>query len=157
MKLPQDFKELLAALARFEVEFIIIGGYAFAFHVEPRATKDLDILVASTPGNQERLALALTDFGLPAHLVASVRSQSLTEVVYFGKAPLRVDLLRAIDGVDTVEIFRRAISTSVDGVDVHVIDRESLIANKRAAGRARDLADVEQLESIDKGSSRATD
>jgi predicted nucleotidyltransferase len=148
MKLPIDFKELLAEFARFEVEFVLIGGYAFAFHAEPRATKDLDVLVRAGSENQDRAARALQSFGVSSTIAESVRSQKPTEVVYFGREPARVDILQTIDGISVDEVFARCIRAEIDQVTIRVIDLESLIANKRAAGRPRDLADVERLEAV---------
>lgn len=148
MKLPVDFRELLEAFARFEVEFVVIGGYAFAFHAEPRATKDLDILVRAGSKNQTRAAAALVEFGVSPAVVAAVRHQTSTEVVYFGREPARVDILQAIDGVDADTVFTKAVLALVEGIQIRVIDLDNLIANKKAAGRARDLADVERLEEV---------
>jgi hypothetical protein len=148
MKLPIDFTDLLVEFARFEVEFVLIGGYAFAFHAEPRATKDLDLLVLAGSDNQERAAKALRSFGVGKSVAESVRTQKASEVVYFGREPARVDILQTIDGVNVEEVFAKCVVAQVDEVGLRVIDLDSLIANKRAAGRPRDLADVERLEEV---------
>jgi hypothetical protein len=145
MKLPPDFSDLLAEFAREGVEHAVVGGYAFAFHAEPRATKDLDLLIGGSQDNRDRAARALARYGAPAQVVAAVRALGEDEVAYFGEAPLRVDILRGVDGVDTAEVLRRAVTADWEGVAVRVIALDDLIANKRAAGRARDLADLERL------------
>ncbi len=148
MNLPSDFKELLEEFAREGVEHVVIGGYAFAFHAQPRATKDLDLLLVGDPENLERAARALARYGAPANVVEATRTLSESEIVYLGKPPLRIDLLRTVDGVPTEDIARRATSAIWDGIPVRIVSLDDLIANKRAAGRPQDLADVVQLERI---------
>lgn len=108
--LPPDFKDLLEEFARAEVEYVLVGGYAVAFHGRPRATKDIDLVL--------------------------------------GQPPLRFDLLRTIDGVDSAQLFGDAIRARIDGISVSVISLDALIANKRAAGRPQDLIDAEMLEAM---------
>ena len=148
MKLPQDFREMLEEFAREGVEHVIIGGYAFAFHVQPRATKDLDILLAGSPENLARAARALGKYGAPASVVEAMRRLGDTEVAYLGQPPLRVDFLRTIDGVSTEQVLGNAVPGSWDGVQVRFIALDDLIANKRAVARPQDLADVLKLERV---------
>jgi len=148
MKLPGDFKELLEEFAREGVEHVVIGGYAFAFHAEPRATKDLDILLEGSAENLDRAARALARYGAPPNVVDATRTLAETDVAYLGRPPLRVDLLRAIDGVSAADVLRNAVSATWDGTPIRVISLGDLIANKRAAGRAQDLADVARLERV---------
>ena len=151
MKLPHDFRDLLAEFAREGVEHAILGGYAFAYHAEPRATKDLDLLIGGSEENRARAARALARYGAPANVVEAVRSLGEDEVAYFGEAPLRIDILRSIDGVDTIAVLRNAVAATWDDLAVRVISLEDLIANKRAAGRAQDLADLERLLKLQPG------
>jgi predicted nucleotidyltransferase len=148
MRLPPDFRELLEALVREKVEFAIVGGYAFAFHARPRATKDLDLLVAGDAENLARASRALDAFGAPENVVAAMATLGESEVVYMGRPPLRVDFLRAVDGVDAEQILRNAVRTAWEGVPVRVIALDDLIANKRAAARPQDVADVAVLEIV---------
>jgi predicted nucleotidyltransferase len=148
MKLPSDFRDLLEEFAREGVEHVVIGGYAFAFHAEPRATKDLDVLLGGSAENLDRASRALARYGAPPNVVTATRSLADTEVVYLGRPPLRIDLLRAIDGVDAVQVLRNAVTATWDGVPIRVIALDDLIANKRAAARPQDLADVAKLERV---------
>ncbi len=145
MKLPPDFRDLLAEFARAGVEHVIVGGYAFAYHAEPRATKDLDLLIEGSAANRERAAQALAQFGAPVHVVEAVRTLREDEVAYVGEPPLRVDILREVDGIAAGVVLRNAVTTTWDDLEVRVIGLDDLITNKRAAGRARDLADLERL------------
>jgi predicted nucleotidyltransferase len=148
MNLPSDFKELLEEFAREGVEHVVIGGYAFAFHVEPRATKDLDLLIEGSDENRARAARALARYGAPPNVVEATRTLAETEIVYLGRPPLRIDLLRAIDGVSTANVLKNAVPATWEGMPIRVIALDDLIANKRAAGRAQDLTDVAKLERV---------
>jgi predicted nucleotidyltransferase len=148
MNLPPEFKELLEEFAREGVEHVVIGGYAFAFHAEPRATKDLEVLLAGDDENLQRAARALARYGAPPNVVEATRTLAEDEVAYLGRPPLRIDLLRTIDGVTTDDVLNNAVRATWDGTHVRVIALGDLIANKRAAGRPQDLADVARLERV---------
>lgn len=145
MDLPRDLIDLLAAFADEKVDFVVVGGHAVAFHAVPRATKDLDLLLASTPGNLDRAAAALAQFGAPRNVVDAARRMTEDEIVYLGQPPQRVDVLRRIDGVAANDVLARAIPTSFGGVDVKMISLDDLIANKKASGRPQDLLDLALL------------
>ena len=148
MDLHPDFRDLLAELVRCEVDFAILGGYAVGHHATPRATKDLDLLVSGKDGNLERLATALAAFGAPTHVVAAARAMTDNEVVFLGVPPVRIDILRRADGIDTEPTLARAESVQLGELRVRVIALADLLANKRAAGRPQDLADVALLERV---------
>ena len=148
MDLHPDFRDLLAEFARFEVRYVLIGGYAVGHHAKPRATKDLDVLVSSEGDNGERVAAALSAFGAPPNVVQAAARQQATEVVYLGVEPVRIDILRTADGIDAERPIERADSLKLDDLVIPVIALDDLIANKRAAGRTRDLADAELLERV---------
>ena len=146
MKLSDDIRELWAEFAQEGVEFVLVGGWAVSLHARPRTTKDIDLVLRGYPENLERAAAALARFGAPALVVDAVRRQRPDEVIYFERPPVRVDLLRSIDGVSEEELFDAAVPMTVDGAHIRVIALEHLIRNKRAAGRPQDLLDAELLE-----------
>ncbi|MBK7586105.1 MAG: nucleotidyltransferase [Myxococcales bacterium] len=146
MDLPPDFRDLLAELGRADVEYVLVGGWAVAFHGRPRATKDIDFVLRGTPENLERAAEALGAFGAPASICAAVRTMAPSDVVYLGQAPLRVDFLREISGVTAEDLFARATSVVLDQLPLRVASIDDLIANKRTVGRPQDLIDVAFLE-----------
>ena len=147
MDLPPDFRDLLEAFAREGVEAVLVGGYAVAFHAQPRATEDIDLVLAGDAANLERASRALAAFGAPAAVVAATRTLGESEVVFLGQPPMRIDLLRSIDGVEARALFERAVRTTIDGVPLRVIGLDDLIANKRAVGRPQDLL-AALLESV---------
>lgn len=148
MDLHPDFKDLLAEFARFGVSYALLGGYAVGYHGKPRATKDLDLLVSGGGDNLQRVASALASFGAPGHVVESARSMTASEIVHFGVPPVRVDLLRSADGINTEAAIHRAEVAQVGELAIPVLAIDDLIANKRAAGRPQDLADVALLDRV---------
>ena len=128
------------------VKALIVGGYAVAFHAKPRFTKDIDLLVEPTPDNAHRLLQALRDFGFGAVDLAVDDFTTPGRVVQLGFAPNRVDLMTAIDGVSFTEAWTGRASGRFGAVPVWYIGKAELVRNKRAIGRAQDLADLETLE-----------
>ena len=148
MNLSPDFRDLLEELGRDAVEFVLVGGYAVAFHGRPRATRDIDIVLEGSPENLSRAARALGRFGAPPNVVSSIASMADSEIVYMGQPPLRIDFLRTIDGVSANDLFSHAVEAEVDDIRFKVISLDDLIENKRASARPQDLIDAELLERV---------
>ena len=137
--------DLLSVFAQEQVNYLVIGGYAVGYYATPRFTKDLDLLVDSTPDNLARVYRALASFGAPSHVLESLRNLQPGEVLWMGNPPVRVDILQRVDGVDFKEAFQRREQAKWKSIDVSLISRQDLIASKKAAGRPQDLVDVENL------------
>lgn len=148
MDLHPDFKDLLAEFAHSKVSYALLGGYAVGFYTKPRATKDLDLLLSGKADNLERAAAALTAFGAPRVVIESVRTLKLDEIAFLGSPPVRIDLLRSADGIEAEAVIERAVTARLGDLAISIIALEDLLANKRAAGRPQDLADVAQLEKV---------
>lgn len=148
LELPDDFRDVLVALADEGAEFVVIGGWAMAVHGRPRATEDLDVLVRATPANSIRVVAALAAFGAPIgpHGVDATTFAREGPAYRIGMKPLRIEVLTKISGTSFEEAASDPLHANVDGRDVLVIGREALLRNKRAAGRHKDLDDVEWLE-----------
>jgi len=145
--LNKDFKEFVALLNSIGVEYLIVGGYALAAHGHPRYTGDLDLWIRPTEGNIDRLLDALTRFGFGE---LGLTRQDFLEpgtIVQLGYPPARIDLLTAIDGVAFDVCHAHRVVMNVAGVDLPIIGLDEFRANKRASGRAKDLADLESLDS----------
>ena len=127
------------------VNTLIVGGYALAFHAKPRFTKDIDLLVEPTAENAERLLHALRDFGFGDLDLSIEDFTTPNRVVQLGVAPNRVDLMTAIDGVSFAEAWAGRASGRFGETPVSYLGKAELIRNKRASGRAQDLADLEIL------------
>jgi len=152
-ELPPDFADLLVELLEAGARFLLVGGYAVGHHGHPRATKDIDIWIYPDEANADRVIQALRRFGAPLTSLGVTRDDFLTsgQTVQIGVAPLRIDLLTTITGVDFESSWREREHFSFDKYSVPVIGREKLLTNKRASGRPQDLADVEALESLSRG------
>jgi len=146
--LEPDFRDMLSAFNDAHVEYLVVGAFALAGHGYPRATGDLDFWIRASPENADRVVRALTAFGAPAHLAVREAFLDPDMVVQIGVEPVRIDILVAISGVDFDDAYRTRLTANVDGVALPILSREHLIQNKRAAGRPKDLLDVEALESL---------
>ncbi|MBK7644225.1 MAG: hypothetical protein IPJ19_14475 [Planctomycetes bacterium] len=143
----RDFSEMLAALCGAGAEFLVVGAHALAAHGRPRATGDLDLWVRPTKQNALLVWQALTAFGAP---LAGLKLSDLSDpdvVFQMGVPPNRIDILTAIDGVEFESAWKNRIRVKLAGLEIPVLGRDDLLANKRAAGRPKDLADVAWLES----------
>jgi predicted nucleotidyltransferase len=147
------YKELLQALNDCQVEYLIVGGYAVMKYTEPRYTKDLDVWVTSSPQNAARLFLALAKFGAPLqHDGMTPETFRQDGIVYqIGVAPVRIDILTRISGVQFSKAWQRRTASVIFDVPVHFISLDDLIANKLAAGRK---TDVEHLRDIQRQGSK---
>jgi hypothetical protein len=142
----KDFKELLAVFNARGVEYLVVGAHALAAHGHVRATKDLDVWVRPDAENGLRILAALTDFGAPLHGLTQEDLTTRGLIFQMGVAPVRIDILTAIDGLEFEEAWANRIETSFAGEPTQVLSRQHLIQNKRASGRTQDLADIEWLE-----------
>jgi len=145
MKVQPDFRELLALLNGHNVEYVIVGGYALAFHGVPRYTGDLDILVKPVPANARQILAALEEFGFGLLGLTAEDFILPDRVVQLGVPPVRVDFITSLTGVPWLEAFAGRVAGKYGDVRVYFIGRDQFIANKRATGRKRDLADLEAL------------
>ena len=143
----EDFLDLLKCLLEAGARFLVVGAHALAAHGIPRATGDLDVWIDRTPTNVERVWAALLSFGVPVEALGVKRGdlEAAGMTVQIGLPPRRIDLLTEITGVVFDEAWPSRISHRVGAVDVPFIGRQELVRNKRAAGRAKDLADLEAL------------
>ena len=144
--LPQDFKEFLQLLNSNQVRYLLIGGYAINLYGYSRNTEDLDVWVAISPDNAERTAAALREFGFSIATAGHFLEKS--QVVRMGVPPMRIEVLTEISGVEFDECHARRNMERIGDIEVPVIGRDDLIANKLAAGRPKDLTDAERLRRL---------
>ena len=141
-----DFKEFVQLLNLFQVRYLVIGGYAVAYHGHPRYTKDLDIWLDVSKANARRMIAVLSEFGFESLRLTEGDFTVPNQVIQLGHPPLRIDLLVGLASLSFRKCFASRIVADLDGVEVNFIDVTSLILSKRSAGRAQDWADIEQLE-----------
>ncbi len=142
-----DWREWLESLNATGAEYVIVGGVALAFHGVVRYTGDLDVLIHATPHNAPRVMLALKAFGFGSLDISTQDLESPGKVIQLGYPPSRIDLLTTIDGVEWHDVAAHAVEGTYGGITTRFIARGDLIRNKRATGRASDLADVAALDS----------
>ena len=145
METQPDFRELLALFNARHVEYLIVGGYALAFHGAPRFTGDLDIFVKPDAANVQCILTALEAFGFASVGLTPSDFERPDQVVQLGVPPVRIDLITSITGVSWNEAWAGRIAGRYGDIPVHYIGREQFVANKRATGRTKDVADLEVL------------
>ena len=145
MEVQQDFKELLELFNAHKVEYMIVGGYALAFHGAPRYTGDIDILVKSNEENAQQVTDALAEFGFGSLGLDKYDFMCENKVVQLGVPPVRIDIITSISGVTWDEASREKVEGRFGDIQVYYIGRDQFIKNKRAIGRRKDLADIEAL------------
>ena len=146
MEIQQDFRDLLELFNSNKVEYIIVGGYALAFHGAPRYTGDIDIYVKPDKGNAEQIMTALDEFGFGSVGLAAADFVKPGQVVQLGVPPVRIDIITSIGGVSWNEAFAGRVAGRYGDVDVYYLGRAQFIQNKRSVGRKKDLADIEALD-----------
>jgi hypothetical protein len=145
--LSEDFREFLTCLNEAGVEYLVVGGHAVAYYGYVRPTRDMDVWVAVSPQNAGRLVQAVKAFFSGAELAGLSPEWFLDaeNVTRFGAVPNLIEILPKISGTEFAGAFTRRVSAEIDGQVVNLICLADLIANKKASGRLKDLADVEQL------------
>lgn len=144
-ELPNDFKEFLRLLRAHHVEYLLIGGWAVGYHGYPRATEDLDVWIAISPGNAARVVDVLIEFGFDVPELAADLFLEEDRIVRMGVEPVRIEISTTISGVHFDECYSGRLETTLDGEPVSLINLSDLKINKSASGRAKDLADLDNL------------
>jgi predicted nucleotidyltransferase len=151
MTLAQDFEDFIKLLNKHQVDYMVVGGYALAFHGKPRHTGDLDIWINTTEDNAEKLIHTIKEFGLSS--LGLTKSDFMQEgyVTQIGYPPLRIDILNSIDGVQFETAFLNKLLVDVNGIEIKYIGLRDFIDNKNASGRSQDIADVKEIKKLKKG------
>jgi hypothetical protein len=143
-----DFKELLSTLNAHRVKYLVVGAYAVSIYSQPRATKDLDILVKASADNAKAVFAALAEFGAPPEGLTFADLAEPGPRFRMGREPVGVDVLTAIPGIEFDAAWPRRVEEVVDEASklrASFISREDLIAAKLASGRPQDIADVDAI------------
>ena len=148
MPLSKGLREFIASLNSHKVEYLIVGGYALAYHGSPRYTGDIDIFLRVSPDNAARVEEVIGDFGFSSLGLSARDFCAANQVVQLGHPPNRVDLITSLSGVTFEEAWAGREAADVDGLPVHFIGRRAFVKNKRAAGRLKDQADLEALGEV---------
>lgn len=145
MEVQPDYRELLELFNSHRVEYLIVGGYALAFHGAPRFTGDLDLFIHATNDNASRIIAALTKFGFGSVGFSAGDFQNPGNVIQLGVPPVRVDIVTSLSGVTWDEADGGCVAGTYGDIPVRFLGRDQFVVNKRAIGRTKDLADLEAI------------
>ncbi len=145
IELHQDFKDFLRLLNSYNVEYLLVGGYAVGYHGYPHATGDMDIWVEVSESNAQKTAAVLSDFGMPGEAVSKEFFLERDKVIRMGVPPVRIEIITGASGVNFSECYSRREVIDIDGIPVNFISLKDLKINKRSAGRHKDLEDLDHL------------
>lgn len=145
MNLHPDFKDFLRLLHSREVEYLLVGGYAVGYYGYPRATGDMDIWIAVSDKNAESISKVLCEFGMPPAEVDKRHFLENDQIIRMGVPPVRIEVITKASGIDFADCYSRRQEIEIDGVPTKIISIEDLKQNKKAAGRHKDLEDLNHL------------
>jgi hypothetical protein len=140
-----DLREFLRLLNDRHVEYLLIGGYAVSYHGYVRSTVDMDIWIAMNRENAQKMVEVLQAFGFGTSHPSTDLFMHPNQVTRMGRAPVRIEILTRVSGLDFPEAYAGRDVALIDEIPVSVISRKHLEVNTRASGRAKDLADLENL------------
>jgi len=144
--LSKDFKEFIELLNEHNVRYLVVGGYAVAFHGHPRYTKDIDIWIELSLQNAENILEALKQFGFGSLDLSPDDFLEEDQIIQLGYPPNRIDILTTLTGMKFGDCYEARVEIEIEGLHIHFIDLENLKKNKLATGRSQDLADAENLQ-----------
>jgi predicted nucleotidyltransferase len=150
MNLEQDFEDFVDLLNKHHVNYLIVGGYALAFHGKPRHTGDLDIWIEISNDNAEKMCLVIAEFGMASLGMEKYDFLKKGAITQIGYPPLRIDILNEIDGVEFKDAYGHKLIIDIDGLTINYIGLDDLIKNKTVSGRSQDIADVNALKKLKK-------
>lgn len=142
---PNDFKEFFELLNSEKVEYLLVGGYAVGLHGYTRSTGDIDAWVRPSAENASRVAKVLRKFGFSAKSIDERSFAEPGKVFQIGIPPVRIDVLTQVSGLNFDEAYRNRQTEKLGDVPIALISLEDLKTNKRASGRNKDLADLDNL------------
>ena len=145
MEIQPDFRDLLELFNSRKVKYVVVGGYALAFYGAPRYTGDIDVFVSHDADNAERIMSALEEFGFGSVGLSADDFKKPGQIIQLGVPPVRIDIITSITGVSWKNAFSNRVEGSYGDIGIYYIGRQELIANKRAVGRKKDIADLEAL------------
>ena len=146
-QLPEDFKDFIKFLNSNNVCYLLVGGWAVGIYGNPRATKDIDFLVAIDDENLIKLERALLEFGAPPVDLEHFKERG--NVIRMGSSPVQIDIINEATGIEIKDCYSRRKMIKVEDIEISIISKEDLVRNKKASGRTRDLADAENIEGIE--------
>jgi hypothetical protein len=146
--IPHDWKELIDSLITNGVEFLVVGAHALAFHGLPRLTQDLDLWTKTSFENAVRIREALKVFGIDIGEEGVRRFSRQDQMLMIGEPPHRVEFITFVKGCDFDSAWAHRAEGDLAGTKAPFLSLQDYVATKRAAGRPKDLADLDRLREI---------
>jgi predicted nucleotidyltransferase len=146
----EPHRKMLRMLHEFNVDFILVGGFAVNYYGFNRPTGDMDIWLKPQNENKDKLLLALTAYGFNSESINYVQSLDFNDTLVFscGELPFRIDFLTKISGVSYAEAEPQALKTTMENINVNIIHIHHLVLSKISNNRTKDKLDVEELQKI---------
>ncbi|MEA3221593.1 MAG: DUF6036 family nucleotidyltransferase [Thermodesulfobacteriota bacterium] len=145
IELHPDFKDFLKLMNTHNVRYLLVGGYAVGYHGYPRATGDMDIWIEMSESNSKKVVSAFHDFGMPDKTISESLFLEKNKVIRMGVPPVRIEDITSASGVDFNECYSNREAIEIDGILINFISLRDLKKNKHAAGRHKDMEDLEHL------------
>jgi hypothetical protein len=124
---------------------MIVGAFALGAYIKPRSTGDIDFWINPTQENAKKAYQSIIEFGAPLQNLKTEDFEQKGTVFQIGLPPLRIDIITKISGVEFDEAWSDRAKHNIFGIEVSILSKHHLVQNKRAAGRPKDLLDVEEL------------
>ena len=131
MRIEKDFKKFIELLNNNEVRYLIVGSFAFSYYAEPRFTKDIDFFIEPTEENAQRILKTLAAFGFDSLGLKSKDFQEPDQIIQLGVAPVRIDLLTSLSGIDFSSAWKNRIIGNYGQISANFISKVDLIKNKK--------------------------
>ena len=145
MVLDENFKEFIRLLNANGVKYLVIGGFAVAYHGYPRYTKDIDFWIWAHPENAEKVIKTIKDFGFGMLGFQIEDLLNPENVIQLGYEPNRIDLIVDLEGLDFEACFANCQEAEFEKIPIHFINLDDLIKNKLSTGRLKDKVDAQTL------------
>jgi hypothetical protein len=150
MQVEKDFEDFVRLLNLNDVEYLIIGGFALAYHGTPRFTGDVDIYYGLTEINIEKILKVLQEFGFSSIDIKKNDLLSKGTIIQLGFEPVRIDLINQIDGVEFEDAYNKRVIDKFGNIETNYISYDFLVINKKASARPKDIADVNDFKKLRK-------
>ena len=150
----RDYEELFSALNSYKIKYLVVGAHAVMYYTEPRFTKDLDVWIPAALNDVQNVHDALKSFGAPLTGITPHDFTNPKMILQIGIAPVRVDILTALRGVDMMDAWKHRVRSRYGRTRIHILGRSELIQSKRRTNRPTDQLDLIRLRGYKRGAQK---
>jgi hypothetical protein len=142
----EHFRDFIKALNDNKTEYVLVGGMAVILHGYVRGTGDMDVWVNKTKRNYEKLVKAFNQFGMPVFdMTETAFLGNEFDVWSIGVQPVKIEIMTSVKGLVFKDAYKESQIYIEDDLQIRFIHLTHLLQAKKAAGRFRDLDDIDQL------------